>query len=69
MDKLEQVFLTSHGHTSSAATTNTTKQTKARYSTDDAIVDDTAGQAYVEQFGLETFERADRAVKANKVTK
>jgi vacuolar protein sorting-associated protein VTA1 len=36
---------------------------------DDAIIDDTAGQAYVEQFGLETFERAERAVKANKVTK
>jgi Vta1 like len=36
---------------------------------DDAITDDAAGQAYVEQFGLETFERADRAVRANKVTK
>jgi hypothetical protein len=32
-------------------------------------VDDAAGQAYVEQFGLETFERADRAVRADKVTK
>lgn len=32
-------------------------------------MDDVAGQAYVEQFGLETFQRADRAVKANKVTK
>jgi len=39
------------------------------YATDDAIIDDAAGQAYVEQFGLETFERADRAVRANKVTK
>ena len=32
-------------------------------------MDDTAGQAYVEQFALETFERAERAVQANKVTK
>ena len=32
-------------------------------------MDDTAGQAYVEQFGVETFMRADRAVEANKVTK
>lgn len=44
-------------------------QTKIKYADDDAIIDDTAGQAYVEQFGLETFERADRAVQANKVTK
>lgn len=44
-------------------------QTKSKYADDDAIVDDTAGQAYVEQFGLETFERADRTVQANKVTK
>lgn len=44
-------------------------QTKSKYADDDAIIDDTAGQAYVEQFGLETFERADRAVQANKVTK
>jgi vacuolar protein sorting-associated protein VTA1 len=45
------------------------QQTKSKYANDDAIVDDTAGQAYVEQFGLETFERADRTVQANKVTK
>lgn len=44
-------------------------QIKADNATNDAIVDDTAGQAYVEQFALETFERADRAVQANKVTK
>ncbi|KAB8304097.1 hypothetical protein EYC80_003518 [Monilinia laxa] len=35
----------------------------------DAIMDETAGQAYVEQFGMEIFSRADRAVEANKVTK
>ena len=32
-------------------------------------MDDTAGQAYCEQFGMEIFSRADRAVEANKVTK
>jgi hypothetical protein len=42
---------------------------KADNATNDAIIDDTAGQAYVEHFGLETFFRADRAVKANRVTK
>ncbi|RAL58152.1 hypothetical protein DID88_002356 [Monilinia fructigena] len=35
----------------------------------DAIMDETAGQAYVEQFGMEIFSRADKAVEANKVTK
>ncbi|RFU27676.1 hypothetical protein B7463_g8664, partial [Scytalidium lignicola] len=42
---------------------------KAENSTNDAIVDDMAGQAYVEQFGLETFVRAQRAIEANKVTR
>ncbi len=44
-------------------------QIKAENASNDAIVDDTAGQAYVEQFGMETFQRADRAVQAGKVTK
>jgi vacuolar protein sorting-associated protein VTA1 len=44
-------------------------QIKADNATNDAIVDDAAGQAYVEQFGIETFQRADRAVQADKVTK
>lgn len=35
----------------------------------DAITDNVAGQAYVEQFGLEVFTRADNAVRANKATK
>jgi vacuolar protein sorting-associated protein VTA1 len=43
--------------------------TKAAHAHDDAIADDEAGEAYVEQFGLETFDRAERAVRANKVTK
>jgi len=45
------------------------EETKSKHANDDAIIDDAAGQAYVEQFGLETFERADRTVRANKVTK
>lgn len=45
------------------------EKVKADNATNDAIIDDTAGQAYVEQFALETFQRADRAVQANKVTK
>ncbi|KAK3362419.1 Vta1 like-domain-containing protein [Lasiosphaeria hispida] len=44
------------------------EQTKAEYENEDAIVDDTAGQAYVEQFAQETLDRAERVVKANKVT-
>lgn len=44
------------------------EQTKAEYATEDAIVDDTAGQAYVEQFAQETLDRAERVIKANKVT-
>ena len=42
---------------------------KAEHSQDDAIVDDVAGQAYVEQFGLETFQRGQNAMSSNKVTK
>jgi len=42
---------------------------KDQHPTDDAIVDDMAGQAYVEQFGLETFSRADNAVLGGKATK
>jgi len=42
---------------------------KSQYSTNDAIHDDLAGQAYIEEFGLETFSRADNAVRANKASK
>lgn len=45
------------------------EQIKAENSTNDAIMDDMAGQAYVEQFASETLDRADRAVHANKVTR
>ncbi|KAH8812975.1 Vta1 like-domain-containing protein [Xylogone sp. PMI_703] len=45
------------------------EKVKSENATNDAFVDDMAGQAYVEQFGLETFVRAQRAVDANKVTR
>jgi vacuolar protein sorting-associated protein VTA1 len=44
-------------------------QTKTEHTSDDAIVDDTAGQAYVEQFAQETLDRAERVLRANKVTR
>ncbi|CAM1504882.1 Fc.00g024730.m01.CDS01 [Cosmosporella sp. VM-42] len=43
--------------------------TKAERADDDAIVDNTAGQAYVEQFAQQTFDRAERTLRANKVTR
>ncbi|KAK0632679.1 Vta1 like-domain-containing protein [Immersiella caudata] len=54
MDKLEQ---SDHFH-----------KTKAEYANEDAVLDDAAGQAYVEQFAQETLDRAERVIKANKVT-
>ncbi|KAL1843850.1 hypothetical protein VTJ49DRAFT_7201 [Mycothermus thermophilus] len=44
------------------------EQTKAKFANEDAITDDTAAQAYVEQFAQETLDRAERVVKANRVT-
>lgn len=41
---------------------------KTDHADNDAILDDVAGQAYVEQFAQETFDRALRPLKANKVT-
>jgi len=35
----------------------------------DAIVDDVAAKAYVEQFALETFQRADDAIHKNKAAR
>lgn len=43
--------------------------TKTERADDDAIVDNEAGQAYVEQFAQETFDRAERTMKADKVTR
>jgi vacuolar protein sorting-associated protein VTA1 len=45
------------------------RQTKADFGDNDAIMDDMAGQAYVEQFGLKTFLRAENAMKANKASR
>lgn len=44
-------------------------QMKTQHPEDEAIADDMAGQAVVEQFGLETFQRADNVMGANKVTR
>ncbi|KAG8411404.1 hypothetical protein J3458_015464 [Metarhizium acridum] len=43
--------------------------TKTERADDEAIVDNTAGQAYVEQFAQETFSRAERTLRANKVSR
>lgn len=40
---------------------------KADNAGNDAVHDDVAAQAYVEQFALETFERAEKSVRANQV--
>ena len=41
---------------------------RAEYADNDAITDDMASQAYTEQFAFEVFDRADNAVRANRVT-
>ena len=45
------------------------EQTKSDFSDNDAIMDDMAGQAYIENFGQETFLRADNAMKANRASR
>jgi len=45
------------------------EQFKSEHADEPAVTDDVAGKAYVEQFGLETFERADNAVRANKASR
>lgn len=45
------------------------EQTKANNASNDAIIDDVAAKAYIENFALETFSRADNAQRANAVTK
>ena len=42
---------------------------KTENEANDAIVDDVAARAYVENFALDTFKRADEAQRANRVTK
>lgn len=43
--------------------------TKTEHATEDAIVDNDAAQAYVEQFAQQTFDRAERTLRADKVTR
>ncbi|KAF7503407.1 hypothetical protein GJ744_003890 [Endocarpon pusillum] len=45
------------------------EQFKADNQEDDAAVDDLARRAYVEEFALETFQRADNALRANKASR
>lgn len=42
-------------------------QTKNEQAGNEAVLDDAAGQEYVQQFAQETFERAMRPLKADKV--
>ncbi|KAF2675509.1 DUF605-domain-containing protein [Microthyrium microscopicum] len=44
------------------------EQSKTENEADEAIHDDAAAQAYVEQFALETFERADKALRSRTAT-
>jgi vacuolar protein sorting-associated protein VTA1 len=43
--------------------------TKVEHADDDSIVDNDAAKAYVEQFAQQTFDRAERTLRANKVTR
>lgn len=45
------------------------EQYKSENSTNDAVVDDVAAKAYIENFALETFNKGDEAQRTNKVTK
>ncbi|WDK10756.1 hypothetical protein CGRA01v4_02035 [Colletotrichum graminicola] len=45
------------------------EQTKIENAQEEAIIDDAVGQAYVEQFAQDAFERAEKVMKANRVTR
>lgn len=45
------------------------EQTKLAHADNPEVIDDAAGQAAVLKFGMQTFERADKAVQADRVTK
>ncbi|KAK2074132.1 hypothetical protein P8C59_008362 [Phyllachora maydis] len=47
---------------------DTLEQIKSDHANEEAITDDVAGQAYVENFSQDTLDRAERVVRANKVT-
>ncbi|KAI3531039.1 hypothetical protein CABS03_09850 [Colletotrichum abscissum] len=44
-------------------------QTKTENAQEEAITDDTVGQAYVEQFAQDTLDRAEKVMRANRVTR
>ena len=44
-------------------------QVKTERGEDDTIMDDVAAQVYVEQFALETFQRAENAMRASKASR
>lgn len=67
MDKLEQVR--DIGPATVEKPRLTWRETKSDFTENDAIADDMAGQAYIEQFGLDTFQRAENAMKANKASR
>jgi vacuolar protein sorting-associated protein VTA1 len=68
MDDLEQVRVP-HLATVTAMSWWTRIKFKADNQTNDAVTDDVAGKVYVEQFALDTFQRADNAVRANKASR
>lgn len=45
------------------------EQTKTEQAGNDAILDDVAAKAYIEQFALDTFQRADDAIHSNKASR
>ena len=45
------------------------EQDKTEHASEDAITDDVAAKAYLEQFGMEVFNRADKAIRTNKATR
>jgi vacuolar protein sorting-associated protein VTA1 len=42
---------------------------KAQYPSEDALLDDVAASAYIEQFALQTFAKGDRDMTEDKATK
>lgn len=45
------------------------ERVKTEQAGNDAITDDIAAKAYIEQFALETFQRADDAIHTDKATR
>lgn len=72
MDKLERVCTVATTLARTRAfmlTLSVCQKFKEENPDNDAIKDNVAGQAYIEQFGQEVFSRADNAVRANKASK